>query len=97
MSDPIEVESDTVRLVWNVSLKLTAIWGFGIVGLIIAGWIISRADMESLRRQLDDLEVRIGQIKAPMHQEQRVQIEQAEGVLERETRRILAEKRDGEL
>lgn len=89
-----EVEANTVRLVWDVCLRLTTIWGLGVAGLVISGWMISRADMDSLRSQINALENRL---KSPVHNEQNVTVEQAEGLLERETRRLMVKGKHGEL
>lgn len=83
-----ETEDDqrVVRLVWDVSLRLTTIWGLGVAALVVAGWMTSRSDLESLRRQIESLE---GRVRPIQQNQQNVTVEQAEGLLEKETRRIL--------
>lgn len=82
-------EQKTVRLVWDVSLRLTTIWGLGVSALIVAGWLTSRADIDSLRNQINALESRISKINAPVqNNEQNVTVKQAEGIFEREMARL---------
>jgi len=83
-----------VRLVWDVSLRLTTIWGIGVAALVVAGWMTSRADLDSLRSQINSLESRIHPIQ---QNQQNVTVEQGEGLLEKETRRILARGKHGDL
>ena len=95
---PTEAEMKTISLVWDVCLRLTTIWGIGVAALIVAGWMTSRSDIDSLRSQINLLEARISQIKVPVqHNEQNVTLEQGEGLLERETRRLIAKGKYGDL
>ena len=96
MSAATESEDDqrVVRLVWDVSLRLTTIWGLGVAALVVAGWRTSRADLDSLRSQINSLESRIHPIQ---QNQQNVTVEQGEGLLEKETRRILARGKHGDL
>ncbi len=98
VSNATDAEMKIVRLVWDVSLRLTTIWGLGVSALITAGWLTSRADIDSLRSQINTLQSEVAKVKGPVQNvEQKVTVEQAEGMLERETRKLLARGKNVEL